>query len=251
MGGRRIGQNCQSTWDHQRGLIIDTIRARNIGYSINKRPILTQKTPLTINRNDLVCISGPSGGGKTTLLNILSGLCKSSGEVLWGDININNPPGRQSIDQLRMDWISMIFQEPRLAKSLSGWENIYLPLKISNRFDTLDKPLLEQLLNTFFLSEGQPFDELDKQLHRKVNTFSSGQMQRIAIIRAIMTLPKYIFADEILNSVEPELQDKTWSAIKQICRDRRIGFLLVTHNQTLLKDPDFSQRITIANGAIT
>ena len=108
LGGCRFGQNRQPIWDHKRGLIIDTIRASNICYSINKRPILAQKGSLSINRHDLVCINGPSGGGKTTLLNILSGLCKSSGEVLWGDINIKFTP--ENFDKL-YDKVTSYLQE--------------------------------------------------------------------------------------------------------------------------------------------
>ncbi|MFT4925928.1 MAG: ABC-type lipoprotein export system ATPase subunit [Phenylobacterium sp.] len=259
-------------------LIIDSIRTHNIQYTIGGRKILSQQADFVINRHDLVCISGPSGGGKTTLLNLLCGLCKpDQGDIYWGDHQIHPPGNGINIDQLRMDWISMVFQEPRLAKQLSGWENIYLPLKIAGRFDTLDKPLLAQLLRVFFLDQAPEhhfgasasaatgaaasadpaeaiehhplFATIDDKLRRPVATFSSGQMQRIAIIRAIMTLPRYILADEILNSVEPELQDNTWQVIKHICRQRQIGFVLVTHNQALLNDPDFSQTFRIADGA--
>ena len=227
------------------------ITANNINYSVDKQQILTQHQGFAINRDDFVCISGPSGGGKTTFLNLLAGLCHPQrGEVMWGDININKPGRKLNIDKLRTDWISMIFQEPRLAKHLSGWENITLPLKISGRFAHLDQSLLEQLLGTFFMSDGSSFDDLDEKLRRPISTYSSGQMQRIAIIRSLLTLPKYIFADEILNSVEPGLQEKTWLAIKQICEQRNMGFVLVTHNQSLLQDPDFTQRIIIENGVI-
>jgi len=230
---------------------MNKIEANNLEYKVDDLVILNKLGPFTMHQKDLVCISGPSGGGKTTFLNTLAGLIKPcSGDVNWGGTNIVDLPKKINIDKLRMDWVSIIFQEPRLAKNLTGWENIYLPMKMSGAVKKYDRALLDQLLATLFLGQGMSIGELDAKLHQPVSKYSGGQMQRIAIIRAIMTLPKFIFADEILNSVEPELQEKTWSTIKQICKERGIGFLLVTHNVSLLNDVDFTQNIRIKNGVI-
>jgi len=228
---------------------MDMISADNLCYSIAGKKILDGLNQFSMNRKDLVCISGPSGGGKTTFLNALAGLnSPDSGEIYWGEHQIVQ--NKKNLDKLRLDWISLIFQEPRLAKNLTGWENIFLPLKISNRMKHFKEPLLHELLDALFLAQGMSQVELDKLLHTKVSNYSGGQMQRIAIIRAMLTLPKYIFADEILNSLEPELQEKTWATIKEICKQNEIGFLLITHNVFLLQDTDFTKKITIKKGKI-
>ena len=230
---------------------MDKIIADNLVYMVGDSVILDHLGPFSISQKDLVCINGPSGGGKTTFLNSLAGLViPNTGSIHWGKTNILDLSKKINIDRLRMSWISIIFQEPRLAKNLTGWENIFLPMKISGSIKNYDRELLDLLLDTLFLGQGMSIVELDAKLHQRVSNYSGGQMQRIAIIRAIMTLPKFIFADEILNSVEPELQEKTWDIIKKICKDRNIGFLLVTHNVSLLSDVDFTQNIKIENGAI-
>lgn len=258
------------------------LKATNLRYQIGERELLRQKHPITIAQNDLVSISGPSGGGKTTLLYLLSGLNRATaGQVYWSEHNITNLTLKgslakgQNLDKLRCEWIGIVFQQPRLAKHLSGWENLFLPLKLSGQFEHLDKALLNQLLEAFFInaSANQPqitanlpqitaqqqkpidgsinsFEQLDQLLRRCVSSYSSGQMQRIAIIRAILPKPKFIFADEILNSVEPQLQQSTWQVIKQICATHNIGFVLVSHNLTLLNDTCFSKKITVNQGQV-
>lgn len=228
---------------------MDTISIEKVTYQADGNNILDGIGPFSIQQGDLVCVSGPSGGGKTTFLNLLSGLLANyKGELLWGDINIAEYSNNKNIDKLRMDWIGMIFQEPRLANMLTGWENIFLPIEIAGLEHKFDQQLLNQLLEVFFLNKDRDKAALNDKLHQKVSKYSGGEMQRIAIIRAMLTLPKFIFADEILNSVEPELQESTWLAIKKICKERDIGFLLVTHNPTLLKDKDFSRHYYIEKG---
>lgn len=257
------------------------LKATNLRYQIGERELLRQKHPIIIARNDLVSISGPSGGGKTTLLYLLSGLSPAtSGKVHWGECDIASLAQKgsltkgQNLDKLRCEWIGIVFQQPRLAKHLSGWENLFLPLKLSGQFENLDRALLNQLLEAFFINASadqlnitadqlnittqlgpidgsvNSFEQLDQLLRRCVSSYSSGQMQRIAIIRAILPKPKFIFADEILNSVEPQLQQSTWQIIKQICATHNIGFVLVSHNLTLLNDTCFSKKITVNQGQV-
>jgi len=228
---------------------LESLSVNNLSYLIDDKKIINNLGPLQIQRSDLVCISGPSGGGKTTFINLLSGLLPASaGDIKWGhhDVKANF----NKLDKLRLEWISIIFQEPRLAKNLSGWENILLPLKLSGRMRLFDQALITKLLDTLFIGQGITQQELDDLLDMKVSRYSGGQMQRISIIRAIISLPKYIFADEILNSLEPELQETTWQSIKQICREYKIGFVLITHNTYLLQDSDFTKNIVINKGAI-
>jgi len=227
----------------------ESLSVNKLTYQIGDKNILDNLGPFQMQRSDLVCISGPSGGGKTTFINLLSGLLPASaGEIKWGHHDIHD--NFNKLDKLRLEWISIIFQEPRLAKNLSGWENILLPLKLSGRMQVFNKGLIKTLLDTLFIGQGMTQQELDALLDMKVSRYSGGQMQRISIIRAIISLPKYIFADEILNSLEPELQETTWQSIKQICREYKIGFLLITHNSYLLQDTDFTQNIIINKGAI-
>jgi ABC-type lipoprotein export system ATPase subunit len=228
--------------------IKDCISSYDLSYAVDGHSILKGTDKFVLNPGEFVCVSGPSGGGKTTFNNILSGLLKpASGKVFWGTNQIF-PQEVKKIDTLRNEWIGMIFQEARLASSLTGWENIYLPSQLSGR--KVHKETLELMLEKLFLEQGMTESELHSKLSNPVSCFSGGQMQRIAMIRALVTLPRFIFADEILNSVEPELQESIWSALKDICQTHEIGFMLITHNPLLLEDSIYKQNVYVKDGSL-
>ena len=145
-----------------------------------------------------VCILGPSGGGKTTLLNIIAGLIQpDSGEVRL-------PEGK----------ISYVFQEYRLLPWLTAEENITAAAGCS-------KELARRILAAMELGEerkGYPDD------------FSGGMKQRLSIARALAFDSTVILMDEPFKGLDPELRERIIARVDEYCQNRTL--ILVTHDRT-------------------
>lgn len=145
---------------------------------------------LSVNEGEFLAIVGPSGGGKSTLLNILGALDKpTEGEVIVRDCIISKmSQDEQTIFRRRN--IGFIFQNFNLIPVLNVYENIVLPLKLDGL--RIDSEFVEMLLKSLGLE--------DKRFQLP-NTLSGGQQQRVAIARALITKPAVILADEPTGSV--------------------------------------------------
>ena len=141
----------------------------------------------SVAKQEFVAIMGASGSGKTTLLNCISTIDRvTAGHIYLGDIDITKLKGN-SLDKFRREELGFIFQDFNLLDTLTGYENIALALSIQNvpykeiekRVSKLAKELdITNILNKY------PYE------------MSGGQKQRIASIRAIITNPKLVLADE-------------------------------------------------------
>jgi len=145
---------------------------------------------MRIEKGDFVVVTGASGAGKSTLLNSIGGLIHpSSGEVIYNGINIYRQKGRM-IDEYRKKHIGFMFQQFHLMPYLSVHENIKLACYANGHIEKIDLYLENCLLKA--LSNKYP-DEL-----------SVGEKQRVAFIRAIITNPEILIADEPTGNLDPE-----------------------------------------------
>lgn len=177
---------------------------------------------LAFRENEFVAILGPSGGGKTTLLNIVGGLDKYTS----GDLVIN---GKSTVKFSDREWdsyrnhsVGFIFQSYNLIPHQSVLSNVELALTISQVSKAEKKQRAIDALTSVGLAD---------QIYKKPNQLSGGQMQRVAIARALVNNPDIILADEPTGALDTESSVAVMDLLKQVARDRLV--VMVTHNPDL------------------
>ena len=194
---------------------------------------------LQFRRSEFVSILGPSGCGKTTLLNIIGGL----DQYTSGDLIIN---GKSTKDFRDRDWdsyrnhsIGFVFQSYNLIPHQTVLQNVELALTLSGVSKAERRKRAKEALEKVGLGN---------QLKKKPSEMSGEQMQRVAIVRAIVNNPDIILADEPTGALDTKTSLQVMEILKEISKDRLI--IMVTHNPALAVQ--YSTRIIkILDGQIT
>ena len=192
---------------------------------------------LDIHPGEMVSILGPSGSGKTTLVNLLSCLDAPSEGTLTLD---GREVGRLSEDRLaeaRRGVLGFIFQKFHLIPTLSVAENVELPLMFLRR--PVDRAATEAVLRQVGL-EGR-LKHLPKEL-------SGGEMQRVAVARALIGRPKIHVADEPTGNLDKANGDAVFRLFHRLCAERGLTVLVTTHNLALGYEAD--RVVTLEDGRI-
>ena len=181
---------------------------------------------LTVSPGEFVCISGRSGSGKSTMLNMLAGLEKpTSGEIVILDKHIENMSESARI-RFRRQYIGFVFQSYNLMPQYTSVENVELPLmlrgigKRERRKQAL--AVMEQV-------------GIVSHAEHKPSELSGGQQQRVGIARALITRPPIIFADELTGNLDTKTSAEIMDLLTGLFRSSGTTFMLVSH------DPDMSQ----------
>ncbi len=183
---------------------------------------------LTFNRDEFVSILGCSGAGKSTLLNIIGGLdCKSSGKLLINGKDIYKYSD-SNLDYYRKNNVGFIFQNYNLIEHLTVYENVMLPLLLTN-YKNKHKRVLKMLDKT----------GLKDKKDSKICDLSGGQKQRVAISRALINNPDIILADEPTGALDYKTGYEIMNLIKKLSKNKLV--IMVTHNKVLAKK--YSSRI--------
>lgn len=193
---------------------------------------------ISFRRNEFVSILGQSGGGKTTLLNIIGGLDQYSS----GDLLIN---GKSSKDFKDSDWdyyrnvsVGFVFQSYNLISHQTILSNVELALTLSAVKKEERKKRSKKALEEVGLIE---------HINKKPAELSGGQMQRVAIARALVNNPDILLADEPTGALDSETSQAIMALLKEIAKDRLV--IMVTHNPELAEK--YSTRIVrIKDGKI-
>ena len=191
------------------------LELKNISKKFKDRQILSDFN-LTVEKNKILAIVGPSGGGKTTLLRMLAGLEKiDSGEIIYNGESL-------PIDELeKRNLLGFVFQDFQLFPHLTVLENLVLsPIKTMNmEKNDAEKKAIELLEKL----------GLEKQINNYPTSLSGGQTQRVALARAMMINPKIIGYDEPTSALDPELR---LEVEKLILKNRELGItqIVVTHD---------------------
>lgn len=173
---------------------IESITLKDLNYQVqsgNEQLVILNDINLRINSGMTIAITGVSGSGKTSLLNIMAGLeLPSSGNVFYDNIDITQLD-EDSRASLRAERIGFIFQSFQLLPNFTALENIMLPLEISNRANAMAIALqwLEQV-------------GLSRRAQHFPSQLSGGEQQRIAIARAFAITPSILFADEPTGNLD-------------------------------------------------
>jgi len=182
--------------------------------------LLFENLKLEVEAGEAVAITGESGVGKSTLLNLIAGLDHGD----QGDIAIEGRDlGALDDDQLtdlRRDRIGFVFQAFHILPHLSLAQNVALPLALAARPDALARA--ETLLEEVGLA-GRG-DDFAAQL-------SGGELQRVAIARALVHRPALILADEPTGNLDPETAEKILALLLRAAREHQAALVIVTHSQ--------------------
>ena len=188
--------------------------------------------------NEFVSILGQSGSGKTTLLNIIGGL----DQYTSGDLLIQGKSTKQFKDR---DWdsyrnhtIGFVFQSYNLIGHQTALSNVEIAMTLSGVSKAERKKRAIEALERVGLKD---------HLYKKPNQMSGGQMQRIAIARALVNNPKVVLADEPTGALDSETSVQIMELLKDIAKERLV--IMVTHNPELAKT--YSTRIVqVLDGSI-
>lgn len=189
----------------------------------------------TVEKGEFVVIVGPSGAGKTTVLNILGGMdIASSGEVWVDGKNIAAYKSKERI-KYRRDDIGFVFQFYNLIQNLTALENVELALEICE--DPLDA---REVLAEVGLSERK--DNFPAQL-------SGGEQQRVSIARALAKNPKLLLCDEPTGALDYQTGKQILSLLQKTCREKGMTVIVITHNTAIV--PMADRVIKIKNGKVS
>lgn len=188
-----------------------------------------------IYKGEFVVVVGPSGAGKTTVLNILGGMdTATSGKVLVDGADIATYSSRQ-LTSYRRDDIGFVFQFYNLVTNLTAKENVELALQICK--DPLDAvKVLEEV------GLGQRLDNFPAQL-------SGGEQQRVSIARALAKNPKLLLCDEPTGALDYQTGKAILKLLQDMCREKGMTVIVITHNSALA--PMADRVIKIKNGKVS
>ena len=192
---------------------------------------------LDIARGAFTAIMGPSGSGKSTLLHILAGLdVVDSGSILLDGTEIT-ALGDDALTKLRREKIGFVFQSFNLLPMLTAEQNILLPLELAGT--RVDRAWLETLTSAFGIADR--LDHLPSQL-------SGGQIQRVAISRALVTSPAVVFADEPTGNLDSRTTEEVLDFLRLSVDEFHQTVVMVTHERDAAERAD--RIITLADGRV-
>jgi putative ABC transport system ATP-binding protein len=202
--------------------------SENISFSIDGQKLFSNINFKIETGKDLL-ITGPSGIGKTTLLSILSGLQKPThGNVLYNDINLYNL-AENKIDDFRGKQLGIIFQNFNLINTFTIKQNLQL---VNTALNKKDNNHIYELLQRVGLAD---------KSHIKVSNLSIGEKQRVAVARAFIGKPKWIFCDEPTSSLDDKNTAIIINLIKEESLRCKASLVLITHDKRIQKILKFDQ----------
>ncbi|CAK7281453.1 ABC transporter ATP-binding protein [Streptomyces misionensis] len=195
---------------------------------------------LTIGDGDRLVIQGPTGGGKSTLLQMLGGLDRpTSGQVVLDGTDLATL-GEARLTRVRSENIGFVFQSFNLIPTLTAQENVetaLVPLGIKAKER---RELAADALNSVGLGE---------RLTHLPSEMSGGQQQRVAIARALVKRPKVLLADEPTGNLDEGMRDEIMDVLERLWQEHGLTFVMVTHDSALAKKAP--RLVTIRKGKIT
>ena len=205
-----------------------------------KRNVIFEKVSFELNQGAVLRLSGASGSGKTTFMNVMSGLIKpDSGSVLFGNIDITNlSEGKK--DRFRAENIGYIFQTFNLLSPFSVLENVYAPLAFAGKLskDYKDKAL----------------DSLDKVGMKEFSAkmpyhLSVGQKQRVAVARVLFADPPLVFADEPTASLDRNSSELVKNTLLEL--NKKGTTLVLTSHDSIFDDIRPDVDFNLETGALS
>jgi putative ABC transport system ATP-binding protein len=195
---------------------------------------------LTIPDGDRLVIQGPTGGGKSTLLQMLGALDRpTAGEVVLDGVDLAKM-SEARLTKVRSENIGFVFQSFNLIPTLTAQENVEtalvpLGVKVKDRRERAAEALK---------SVG-----LGERLGHLPSEMSGGQQQRVAIARALVKQPKVLLADEPTGNLDESMRDEIMDVLERMWKELGLTFIMVTHDSAIAKKAP--RLATIRKGKLT
>ena len=205
-------------------------------YKIGEREIAAVNgVNIGVVQGEFTIIVGPSGAGKTTVLNLLGGMDRSSGgEILVDGTDIAKLSNKELVTYRRNE-VGFVFQFYNLVQNLTALENVELAMQISsNPMDP--REILKEV-------------GLEDRMDNFPGQLSGGEQQRVAIARALAKNPKLLLCDEPTGALDYETGKSILKLLQQTCREKKMTVIVITHNQALT--PMGDRVIHIRNGVVS
>ncbi|HLS29153.1 MAG TPA: ABC transporter ATP-binding protein [Opitutales bacterium] len=187
-----------------------------------KRIEVLRGVDLELRRGESLSIRGSSGSGKTTLIHILAGLDSGDEGTLFWEEEPVRAGLRGKLAKKRATFIGMVFQSFYLIPELKALDNVLMTARIAGLPLGPARERARDLLTRVGL--GERIDHLPTQL-------SGGEMQRVAVARALMNRPQVILADEPTGNLDEITAEGIMDLLLRICSEEKTSLVLVTHNR--------------------
>lgn len=194
------------------------LEVSNMTLSYNTKKTVISDLTFSVRQGEIVCILGPSGGGKTTLLRAIAGLER----IENGFIAIDEKQVSQKKSHVLPEdrGISMVFQDDALFPHLNVFDNIAFGIRTHSLEDRKKRVAnLAALLR------------VEDLLYRHPHQLSGGQRQRVSLARALAPMPKLLLLDEPMSNVDIELREKVGEELRAVFLQEKITVVLVSHSQ--------------------
>ena len=187
-----------------------------------------------VNKGEFVVIVGPSGAGKTTILNLLGGMDQATSGSIMVDGQDVALYDEKKLTQYRRDDIGFVFQFYNLVQNLTALENVELASQISK--DPLDEKMVLKRV------------ELENRMNNFPAQLSGGEQQRVAIARAIAKNPKLLLCDEPTGALDYLTGKAILALLREMCDKYKMTVIVITHNSALA--PMADRVIHLKNGKV-
>jgi len=182
-----------------------------------------QGISLDVDAGERVALLGPSGCGKTTLLNLLGGLDRADeGVVNLGGENLGSATPKR-LAQIRREKLGTIFQFFHLIPTLNSRENVELPLQLLNWGAASIRARVDELIHAV---------GLESRAEAWPSELSGGEMQRIAVARALAAKPLVLLADEPTGNLDKATGEAVLALLKDLTEKERTALVMVTHAES-------------------
>ncbi|HEX5748744.1 MAG TPA: ABC transporter ATP-binding protein [Archangium sp.] len=194
---------------------------------------------LTVPKGEFLSVMGPSGSGKSTLLNLLGALDVAGSGSLRIDGRELSRMKDDELSAFRRERLGFVFQFFNLMPTMTALENVMLPGLLSGREQTELRRRAEALLETVGLGG---------RTHHRPDELSGGEMQRVAVARALLMEPAVLLADEPTGNLDSRTGAEVLRMLREATRERGLTVVMVTHD---LKAAEVGDRIVrLADGLI-
>ena len=198
-----------------------------------------QGVDLVVEKGEFLSVMGRSGSGKTTLLNLLGCLDRpTEGTVFINGVEVTTLP-RRKLPRIRQQMVGFVFQQFNLLPSLTALENVMLPLRYSRVGRVKGRRRAMELLEQVGLG--------DRTSHRPAE-LSGGELQRVAVARALINRPAIVLADEPTGELDTHTAAEIMDLLHDLNQTQGQTFIVVTHDPGVAKKTD--RTIYLSDGMV-